>query len=78
MEHKVGLYVKLGTERMTIEDFCLFVLGFYGPVSNEVMSSRSVNSCTVPGQAYFHKAYAYVFIVLKGSHFWFLFIWTPF
>ena len=23
---------------------CLFVLGFYGPVNNEVMSSRSVNS----------------------------------
>ena len=31
--------------------FCLFVLGFYGPVNNEVMSSRSVNSGTVPGQA---------------------------
>ena len=30
---------------------CLFVLGFYGPVNNEVMSSRSVNSGTVPGQA---------------------------
>ena len=29
---------------------CLFVLGFYGPVNNEVMSSRSVNSGTVPGQ----------------------------
>ena len=29
----------------------LFVLGFYGPVNNEVMSSRSVNSGTVPGQA---------------------------
>ena len=29
----------------------LFVLEFYGPVNNEVMSSRSVNSCTVPGQA---------------------------
>ena len=24
---------------------------FYGPVNNEVMSSRSVNSSTVPGQA---------------------------
>ena len=24
--------------------FCLFVLRFYGPVNNEVMSSRSVNS----------------------------------
>ena len=28
----------------------VFVL-FYGPVNNEVMSSRSVNSGTVPGQA---------------------------
>ena len=31
--------------------FCLFVLGFYGPVNNKVMSSRSVNGGTVPGQA---------------------------
>ena len=30
---------------------CLFMFGFYGPVNNEVMSSRSVNSGTVPGQA---------------------------
>ena len=29
----------------------LFVLGFYGPVNNEVMSSLSVSSGTVPGQA---------------------------
>ena len=29
---------------------CLFVLGFNGPVKNEVMSSRSVNSGIVPGQ----------------------------
>ena len=28
---------------------CLFVLRFKGPVNNEVMSSRSVNSGTVPG-----------------------------
>ena len=28
------------------------VLEFYGPVKNEVMLSRSVNSGTVPGQAY--------------------------
>ena len=28
-----------------------YVLGFYGQVNNEVMSSRSVNSGTVPGQA---------------------------
>ena len=27
------------------------VLEFYGPVNNEVISSRSVNSGTVPGQA---------------------------
>ena len=32
----------------------LFVLGFYGPVNNEVMSSRSVNSGTVPGQFIFY------------------------
>ena len=32
-------------------NFVLFVLGFYGPVNNKVMSSRSVNSGTVPGQA---------------------------
>ena len=30
---------------------CLFVLGFYDPVNNDVMSSRSVKSGTVPGQA---------------------------
>ena len=30
---------------------CLFVLEFYGPVNNQVMSSRSVNSGIVPGQA---------------------------
>ena len=29
----------------------LFVLEFYGPVNNEVMSSRSFNSGTVPRQA---------------------------
>ena len=29
----------------------MFVLAFYGPVNNEVMSSQSVNSDTVPGQA---------------------------
>ena len=29
----------------------LFVLALYGPVNNEVMSSRSVNSGAVPGQA---------------------------
>ena len=28
----------------------LFVLKLYGPVNNEVMSSRSFNSGTVPGQ----------------------------
>ena len=33
------------------EDLIFFVLEFYGPVNNEVMSSRSVNSGTVPGQA---------------------------
>ena len=39
--------------------FCLFVLWFYGPVNNEVMSSRSVNSGTVPWQG----------VYLFGSHF---------
>ena len=29
---------------------CLFLLEFNGPVNNEVVSSRSVNSGTVPGQ----------------------------
>ena len=29
----------------------LFVLAVYGPVNNEVMSSRSINSGTIPGQA---------------------------
>ena len=33
------------------ELICLFVLEFYGPVNKEVMSSRSVNNGTVPGQA---------------------------
>ena len=31
---------------------CLFVFEFFGPVNNEVMSSRSVTSGTVPRQAY--------------------------
>ena len=35
----------------TRRNVCLFVLGFYGPVNNEVMLSRSVNSGTLPGQA---------------------------
>ena len=34
----------------TLFRICLFVLEFYGPVNNEIMSSRSVNSGTVPGQ----------------------------
>ena len=29
---------------------CVCVLEFYGPVNNEVMSSRSANSGTVPRQ----------------------------
>ena len=35
-----------------VEIFLEFVclLEFYGPINNEVMSSRSVNSGTVPGQ----------------------------
>ena len=32
-------------------NFVLFVLGFYSPINNEVMPSRSVNSGSVPGQA---------------------------
>ena len=35
----------------TMQMFCLFVLGFYGPVNNKIMLSRSVNSGTVLGQA---------------------------
>ena len=34
-----------------LHGFVLFVLEFYGPDNNEDMSSRSVNSGTVPGQA---------------------------
>ena len=30
---------------------CLFMLAFYDPVNNEVMSSQSVNRGIVPGQA---------------------------
>ena len=41
--------------KVTINKKCsrghAFVLEFYGPVNNKVMSSRSVNSDTVPGQA---------------------------
>ena len=37
--------------RVCPDCFVLFVLEFYGPVNNEVMSSRSVNSGTFPGQA---------------------------
>ena len=33
------------------KQYSLFVLGLYGPVNNEVMSSWSVNSGPVPGQA---------------------------
>ena len=36
---------------LTEMDGCYFVLEFYGPVNNEVMSSRSVNNGIVPGQA---------------------------
>ena len=32
-------------------DPSMFVLGFYGPVNNEVMLCRSVNSGTIRGQA---------------------------
>ena len=34
-----------------VVNVCLFVLEFYGPFNNEVMSSRSFNSGTIPGQA---------------------------
>ena len=36
--------------------FVLLVLEFYGPVNNEVISSRSFNSGTVPGQAKIFQA----------------------
>ena len=51
---KVGNKFTAGINYSVNFDFvfvCLFVLGFNGPVNNEVMSSRSVNSGTVPGQA---------------------------
>ena len=32
------------------DNFVFFVLEFYGPVNNKVMTSPSVNSGTVPGQ----------------------------
>ena len=48
-EYKPSVYIILGTYNEIVK-FCLFVLEFYGPVNNEAMSSRSVNSGTVPGQ----------------------------
>ena len=44
-------FAELELDETVLFCFVLFVLGFYGPVNNEVMSSRSVNSGTVPGQA---------------------------
>ena len=41
----------LKQNKTQLHNFVLFVLEFNGPVNNEVMSSRSVNSGTVPGQA---------------------------
>ena len=37
--------------KLATDDWSFVVLAFYGPVNNEVMPSRSVNSGTVPGQA---------------------------
>ena len=37
--------------RFKLKILVWFVLEFYVPVNNEVMSSRSVDSGTVPGQA---------------------------
>ena len=42
---EIGIYFCV-----TADILCVFK--FYGPVNNEVMSSQSVNSGTVPGQAY--------------------------
>ena len=39
------------TKQHTFKLVDLLVLGFYGSVNNKVMSSRSVRSGTVPGQA---------------------------
>ena len=48
--------------------FCLFVLGFYGPFNNEVMSSRSVNSGTVPGQrSCSYREYSLHNVILKST-----------
>ena len=46
---KFTLYVAMATNQI---QFCfLFVLEFYSPVNNEVMSSQPVNSGNVPGLA---------------------------
>ena len=47
LHQKILMYVDVREN----SDQCMFVLPFNGPVNNEVMSSRSVNSGTVPGQA---------------------------
>ena len=54
--HKKILTISVGRTYFFAQTYnakviCLFVLGFYGPVNNEVMSSQSVNSGTAPGQA---------------------------
>ena len=48
---KLFLLQDKSANKLTLQHDILFVLGFYGPVNNEVMSSRSVKSGTVPGQA---------------------------
>ena len=50
----INLIERVGSMSLTEMEstmLCLFVLEFYGLVNNEVMSSRSVNSGTVPWQA---------------------------
>ena len=56
IEYSYGSVLKIviwGDKRSVLSleiPFVLFALGFYGPVNNQVMSSQSVNSGTVPGQ----------------------------
>ena len=49
VDFSIGILAPCSGAIMIAQD--LLVFEFYGPVNNEVMSSRSVNSGTVSGQA---------------------------
>ena len=49
--YRQTLGIPMGTNRAPLVAD-LFVLGFYDPVNNEIMSSRSFSSGSVPVQAY--------------------------